>query len=73
MSEIIDADHVYYKELNVEVREKVANGASKIILKNINGQRYIGLGVKGNTHISVEGVPGNDLGMFMDGLTLGTF
>jgi len=73
MNEIIDADHVYYKELNTEVREKVAKGANRIVLKNVNGQRYIGLGVKGSTHISVEGVPGNDLGMFMDGLTVEVF
>jgi glutamate synthase domain-containing protein 3 len=33
----------------------------------VNGQRYIGNGIRGNLKISIEGVPGNDLAAFMDG------
>ncbi len=68
---IIDAKGVYYKKLNEEVREAIRNGQKEIILKNVNGQRYIGGGINGNTvRINIEGVPGNDLASFMNGPTI---
>ena len=33
---------------------------------NVNGQRYIGCGLKRNLTIVVNGVPGNDLRAFMN-------
>ncbi len=36
-------------------------------IDNVYGQRYIGSGVRKPVHIEVFGVPGNDLGAFMDG------
>jgi len=71
--EIINADHVYYKELNIQIREKLKEGAEEIVLENINGQRYLGAGITSNAKLVVEGVPGNDLGMFMDGLTVDVY
>ncbi len=68
--EVINADHVYYKELNEKIRAKLKNGAREIILQNVNGQRFIGAGITGDARLIVEGVPGNDVGMFMDGLTI---
>ncbi|HID18060.1 TPA: hypothetical protein EYP27_00795, partial [Candidatus Bathyarchaeota archaeon] len=41
-----------------------------MFLKNVNGQRCIGGGIRAKVKIIVEGVPGNDLAAFMDGPTI---
>jgi glutamate synthase domain-containing protein 3 len=66
----IDAAGLHYRTLNQQVREAVEKGEKEIKLKNVNGQYYIGDGLKGNSTITVEGVPGNDLAAFMDGPTV---
>ena len=67
----IDARGVYYRQLNEQVREAVERGEKQIVLRNVNGQRYIGAGLRGNgVNIEVNGVPGNDLAAFMDGPTV---
>ncbi len=64
----IDAQGVHYRDLNVRIREAIAAGETEVVLRNVNGQRYIGAGLKGNSvRIEVNGVPGNDLASFMDG------
>ena len=63
----IDARGVYYKELNGQLRQLTANGARKIELRNVCGQRYIGTDLEGEIEIEIFGTPGNDLGAFMDG------
>ncbi len=67
----IDASGMHYKELNQLIREGIEKGIKKFFLENVNGQYYIGDGIKGDdVVINVNGVPGNDLGAFMDGPTL---
>jgi glutamate synthase domain-containing protein 3 len=66
----IDAAGLQYRELNRKVREAVAAGVREIRLANVNGQYYIGDGIRGEVTIVVDGVPGNDLGAFMDGPTI---
>lgn len=63
----IDADNMHYRELNTRIRKAVAGGEIKLELVNVNGQRYIGDGMQGKVEIAIKGVPGNDLGAFMDG------
>jgi glutamate synthase domain-containing protein 3 len=63
----IDAKHLYYRDLNQQIHQALRQGAKDILLRNVNGQRYIGDGIRGNIKISIEGVPGNDLAAFMDG------
>lgn len=70
MTKIIDARGLYYKQLNDLVQEAVNEGATKLILKNVNGQRYIGTRVARAVEIEIEGVPGNDLGAYMNGSTI---
>lgn len=67
----IDAFGIYYKQLNEMVRDEITRGAKRIHLTNVNGQRYIGAAV-GNkdVDITIDGVPGNDLAVFMDGPTV---
>jgi glutamate synthase domain-containing protein 3 len=65
---VIDALGVYYQQLNDAVRDEIAAGAQSIRIANVNGQRYIGAGLRATgVRIGVEGCAGNDAAMFMDG------
>lgn len=66
----IDAKDMYYRELNALIKKAVADGEKEIELLNINGQRYLGTGVEGPVQITVQGIPGNDMGIFMNGPTI---
>lgn len=66
----IDAQGMYYRDLNVKVREAVAAGTDKIELNNVNGQYFIGDGINKPVTITINGVPGNDLAAFMNGATI---
>ncbi len=63
----IDATGIYYRELNARLRDTVTNGARKIELHNIYGQRYLGTNLDKSVEIEIFGTPGNDLGAFMNG------
>lgn len=50
------------------LRQQLHEGATEVLLKNVLGQRFIGAGLnKKGVRIFIEGIPGNDLGAFMDG------
>jgi len=66
----LDATGVYYRELNERIRELIREGYREIVLDGVNGQRYIGDAVTEKVDIVINGVPGNDLGVFMDGPTI---
>jgi glutamate synthase domain-containing protein 3 len=63
----IDAQGIFYRELNAKLRQAVLNGTQKIELRNVYGQRYIGTDLDKLIEIEIFGTPGNDLGAFMDG------
>ncbi len=63
----IDAGGLSTRELNMRLRQAVANGTKKIELLNVYGQRYIGTDIGKPVEIEIFGTPGNDLGVFMDG------
>jgi glutamate synthase domain-containing protein 3 len=65
----IDAGGVHYTPLNRQIREAIAGGAGEIVLENVLGQRFIADGLRGDVTITIHGVPGGDLGMFMSGPT----
>ncbi len=62
----IDAQGIFYQELNAKLRQAVLNGTQKIELRNVYGQRYIGTDLDKPVEIDIFGTPGNDLGAFMD-------
>nr|WP_094227251.1 hypothetical protein [Methanolobus psychrotolerans] len=64
---VIDAKGMHYTPLNKMIREAVASGVKEIVLNNVLGQRFIGNGLRGDAKITINGVPGGDLGMFMSG------
>lgn len=67
----IDARDIHYTQLNQMIRKAVADGATEIVIDNVLGQRFIADGLRGdNVTITINGVPGGDLGMFMSGPTL---
>ncbi len=68
--EIIDAGEVYYRDLNKKIKNIIENGEKEIILNNVNGQRYIGDGIKNKVQITINGVPGNDLAAFAGGVEI---
>ena len=66
----IDARGVYYKQLNEDIHQAIGKGETTFVLENVLGQRYIGVGLGSEVHITINGVPGNDLAAFMDGATI---
>ncbi|HWQ64956.1 MAG TPA: hypothetical protein VN429_11110 [Methanospirillum sp.] len=66
----IDAHKMHYTPLNKLIRKAIKDGAKEIHLLNVMGQRFIGDGLTGDATITIEGVPGGDLGMFMQGPTI---
>ncbi|NLJ30143.1 MAG: glutamate synthase [Clostridiales bacterium] len=62
----INADNKYFKDLNDEVRTA---RETEIVIENCRGQRYIGAGMAGK-HLSIYGIPGNDLGCYLNGGTI---
>jgi glutamate synthase domain-containing protein 3 len=64
----IDAENLYYKELNCLMRQAICNNdLEKIEVNNVCGQRYLGTDLDTKIQIDVYGTPGNDLGAFMCG------
>ena len=56
-----------YRELNSLIRERILDGCDEITLEHVTGQRYIGAGLEGGVRIRIQGIPGQDLGVFMGG------
>ncbi len=63
----IDAKDIHYRQVNELIREAIDQGAREIVLKNVNGQRYLAAGISSEVKIDVYGTPGLDLGAFMRG------
>lgn len=66
----IDAKGLSFRELNKLIRQKVCDGAQELDVVNVNGQRYIGGGLRGDVILRLYGSAGNDIGVFMDGPTI---
>ncbi len=67
----IDAKGVYYRDLNERVRKAIREHHKDIVLHNVCGQYYIGCGLNDkDVRLTINGVPGNDLGAFMNGPTI---
>lgn len=66
MPTVISAGHKDFRALNRELKEML-NKDRELVLDGVNGQRYIGAGLESVCYIRIKGVPGNDLGIFMEG------
>jgi len=63
----IDAEGLYYKDLNCLLRQAICMDIDHIKILNVCGQRYIGTDLDSKVQIDIYGTPGNDLGAFMNG------
>jgi glutamate synthase domain-containing protein 3 len=63
----INAEGMPYRDLNSLLRAISRNGAERIEIHNVYGQRYIGTDLDTDIKIDIYGTPGNDLGAFMNG------
>jgi glutamate synthase domain-containing protein 3 len=63
----INAEGMHYRDLNSLLRAISSNGAERIEIHNVYGQRYIGTDLDTDIQIDIYGTPGNDLGAFMNG------
>jgi len=63
----INAEGLHYRELNRLLRGLDNNGAERIEVRNVYGQRYIGTGLEKSMSVDVYGTPGNDAGAFLNG------
>jgi glutamate synthase domain-containing protein 3 len=63
----IDALGLTYRELNASLNDAVQKGADRVVVRNVNGQRYIGTNLHASVTLELFGTPGNDLGAFMNG------
>ncbi|HPL63505.1 MAG: hypothetical protein PHG91_01495 [Syntrophales bacterium] len=63
----INAEGICYRDLNRMIRQAVSMGEQSIVLRNINGQRYIGNGIDSKIKLVVKGTPGQDMAAFMKG------
>jgi len=63
----IDAEDLYFKDLNCILRALIITEVEHIELYNVCGQRYLGTDLDSKIPIDVYGTPGNDLGAFMCG------
>jgi len=63
-----------FQKLNAEVRAALEQGEKHLILDDVNGQYYIGAGLKGeDVKIDIHGTPGNDAACYMDGPEIEVF
>jgi glutamate synthase domain-containing protein 3 len=70
----LDATQIYYRDLNTAIRQALDDGATRVVALHVNGQRYIGTGIRTkDVRIEVHGTPGNDLAMFAAGPEIEVF
>lgn len=71
---VIQAEGICYRELNEKIRRLALEGARRIILEGVRGQRYLGAGLAfPDLYLQVHGVPGEDLGFNLNGPTIEVF
>ncbi len=64
----LNAKGLDFRTLNSKIRDTVHEGYTAITVINVLGQRFIGDGIKNHDiTLILNGVPGGDLGAFMDG------
>ncbi len=63
----IAAKNLHYRQLNAKIYDALKKDVKDIFLSNVNGQSYIASGVDAIIKINIDGLPGDDLGAFMNG------
>jgi glutamate synthase domain-containing protein 3 len=63
----IDAQGKNHRQLNQEILQAAQAGEPEVTLDNVLGHRYIGTNLRQPLHLTINGIPGNDLAAFADG------
>ena len=63
----IKVGHMFYRDLNYMIYQKAKEGIRNFYLDDVIGQRYIGAGLNHDIKIVINGIPGQDLGVFNGG------
>ncbi|MEN3185211.1 MAG: hypothetical protein ABDK94_08205 [Atribacterota bacterium] len=66
---VLDCRGKHYREINATLEQLWREGVQEVVLQGVNGQRYLGRGLW-RGEIVIEGIPGDDLGMFLNGATI---
>ena len=61
-----------YEEVNEDIKNALLSG-NKAVLKDVNGQRYIGCGLENGKTVQIYGTPGNDMACYLNGGTVEVF
>ncbi len=67
---VLSCQGKHYREVNATLEKWWELGHRHVTLEDVCGQRYIGRALSGEGYIQVRGIPGDDLGMFLNGPTL---
>ncbi|RJX26189.1 MAG: hypothetical protein C4554_06105, partial [Dethiobacter sp.] len=71
---VIEANGLYYRQLNEQIRLLARNGERHIVLKGLRGQRYLGSGLDNpGLLLQLYGIPGEDLGFNLNGPVIEVF
>lgn len=62
----IEAGLQRYETINSLIKKELSE-KSKAVVKNVNGQRYIGCTLDKGKTIEIHGTPGNDLACYLNG------
>lgn len=68
----VEAGLMRYEELNAMITKELET-KRKVIVKDVNGQRYIGCGVEKGKRIEIYGTPGNDMACYLNGGSIEVF
>ncbi len=63
---IIEAGLTHYEKVNSQIKEELKK-RNKVVVKNVNGQRYIGCALDENKTVEIYGTPGNDMACYLNG------
>lgn len=69
---MIEAGLRRYEVINDEIKSTLTK-KNKCVVKDVNGQRYIGCALNSGKKIDVYGTPGNDMACYLNGGTIEVF
>lgn len=69
---VVTLGTAHFKEANEAVRAAL-DEADVVELRDVFAQRYLGCGMRRGKRLEVHGVPGNDMGCYMDGGSIEVF
>ena len=80
VGDVVDAVGMDFRAINQSISKAILGGSGQLTIKNVSGQRYIGIGLStrrgpnvNKFRITIEGFPGNCLANLNDGASFEVF